>query len=69
MDMYDRQKVPEYWMLDWEAGEVLVYRRVGESLQRVAALRRGDVLQSPLLPGFACPVAELFEGLEEPEGS
>ena len=58
--LYSRQGVHEYWIVDWRNRIVQVYRREGGDLSPVASLGGGDVLTSPLLPGFACPVARLW---------
>lgn len=55
--------VREYWLVDRFARQVVVHRPEGPSYRIVAALGPGDTLSSPLLPGFACPVAELFADL------
>ena len=51
----------EYWLVDWRTRTVAVYRRAGDELQVVQTLTDGDDLTSPLLPGFAYPVSELWE--------
>src|SRR5438552_2775282 len=58
--LYSRQGVQEYWIVDWRTRRVEVYRRVGEALELVISLQGDDVLTSPLLPGFACPLAYLW---------
>lgn len=60
LDLYARLGVDEYWIVDWRARLVEVYRRLGAELQRVSTLSNTDVLTSPLLPGFACPIARLW---------
>ena len=50
----------EYWIVDWVARTLEVYRRDGEQLALAATLFDGDTLTSPLLPEFALPLAELF---------
>lgn len=65
-DLYDRYGVGEYWVVDPELETVKVYRHAetgsGARFHRVAELasERGETLTSPLLPGFAAPVAQLF---------
>ncbi|HZO30531.1 MAG TPA: Uma2 family endonuclease [Chloroflexota bacterium] len=59
-DFYSRIGVDEYWIVDWRARRVEVYRRVGEGLGRVATLTGDDVLTSPLLPGFECKISSLW---------
>ena len=61
LQLYSRQGTEEYWIIDWRAQRVDVHRRLGDALRIVASLTSGDSLTSPLLPGFACPVASLWE--------
>jgi Uma2 family endonuclease len=61
LQLYSRQGTEEYWIVDWRAKRVDVHRRVGEALRLVASLTSGDILTSPLLPDFACPVSSLWE--------
>jgi len=60
---YEQYGLPELWLVDTAADVVLVFRRstsqsptFDESLE----LARGDTLTSPLLPGFALPLDQLF---------
>ena len=60
---YEREGLPELWLVDTVARTVLVFRRsrAGVAGFDVAAeLETSDELTSPLLPGFALPVAEVF---------
>ena len=61
LKLYAREGVDEYWLLDWRARTVAVYRRAGDDLQLAQTLTDADALSSPLLPGFAYPVSELWE--------
>jgi Uma2 family endonuclease len=61
LKLYAREGVEEYWLIDWRAHTVEVYRRAGDALERVADLTDADQLTAPLLPGFAVPVSELWE--------
>jgi Uma2 family endonuclease len=63
LGLYSRRAVREYWLLDWRQRWIQVYRRENQALRHVATLVEGDTLESPLLPGFACPVARLFSGV------
>jgi Uma2 family endonuclease len=58
--LYSRQGVEEYWIVDWRARAVEVHRREGAALRLAATLRDDDQLTSPLLPGFACPISQLW---------
>ncbi len=60
LKLYARRGVREYWIVDWQRRQIEVFRRLDATLQLVATLLEGDSLESPLLPGFAWPVAELF---------
>jgi len=60
---YEQHGLPELWLVDTAADEVIVFRR---SSPRSAIfdvsleLARGDTLTSPLLPGFELALDELF---------
>jgi Uma2 family endonuclease len=58
--LYSRRGVDEYWIISWLERFVEVYRRDGTELKLTTKLFASDTLESPLLPGFACLVKELF---------
>jgi Uma2 family endonuclease len=60
LDLYSRIGVSEYWIIDWRAQLVEVYRRFGTGLRRFATLTGDAELTSPLLPGFSCPISNLW---------
>jgi Uma2 family endonuclease len=60
LSLYSRQGVREYWIVDWQRREVQVYRRREARLELAATLLTDDLLQSPLLPGFAVQIGEFF---------
>lgn len=64
LKLYSRRGVPEYWIVDWQQRKVEVYRRQEQALHLVATLYATDTLTSSVLPGFACPVAQLFGGIQ-----
>ena len=60
---YEQHGLPELWLVDTDADEVLVFRRStprAPEFDVSLELARGDDLTSPLLPGFALPLDELF---------
>ena len=63
LKLYSRRGVDEYWIIDWRKRTVEVYRRDEDVLQHQATLTTGDILQSPLLPGFSSSVDQFFADL------
>jgi Uma2 family endonuclease len=59
--LYSRRGVWEYWILNWQERWIEVFRQRNGQLQFVNRLVESDMLESPLLPGFSCCVASLFE--------
>ncbi|MGI8945263.1 MAG: Uma2 family endonuclease [Thermoleophilaceae bacterium] len=63
MATYERRGLPELWLVDTPAEQVLVFRRSSTDSARfdiALELGGGDSLTSPLLPGFATGLDELF---------
>ena len=63
LHLYDRFGVREYWVVDPDINTIKVYRRVADdTFPRAAELAAADddILQTPLLPGFAVRLRELF---------
>jgi Uma2 family endonuclease len=60
LKLYARRGVREYWIVDWRRRQVEVFRREDSTLGLIATLLEGDTLHSPMLPGFALPLEELF---------
>lgn len=60
--LFEREGVREYWIVDPVEGTIAVHRRLSDALVPSAGLSKhaGDVLASPLLPGFEVPLARLF---------
>ncbi|MDQ3719269.1 MAG: Uma2 family endonuclease [Actinomycetota bacterium] len=61
---YERSGLPELWLVDTAADEVLVFRRSTPGATRfdvALELGRGEALESPLLPGFRLALDELFD--------
>ena len=61
--LYSRYGVVEYWIVDWRARQISVYRRENAALRLAVTLHETDALDSPLLPGFTCTVQDLFADL------
>ena len=62
-ERYEAAGLPELWLVDPPARSVLVYRRSSPSapaFDEFAELMSGEVLTTPVLPGFAVEVASLF---------
>ena len=62
--VYEAQGVPELWLVDDVARVILVYRRSAPEVDyfdTALELDASDTLTSPLLPGFALALSELFE--------
>jgi len=60
LKLYSRQGVLEYWIVDWLSRTLQVYRHADAALELVATLAGDDLLSSPLLPGFSCPLSKLW---------
>jgi Uma2 family endonuclease len=61
--LFEREGVQEYWLVDPDFNCVTVHRRAADgTLPRVAVLTAaaGDRLVTPLLPGLAIPLGDLF---------
>jgi Uma2 family endonuclease len=52
--------VLEYWIVNWQAQTVEVYRRENAALNLAATLYAQDELISPNLPEFRCFVSQFF---------
>jgi Uma2 family endonuclease len=60
---YERQGLPELWLVDTAASEVIVFRRSAPDAAAFDVSERfgrEDVLTSPRLPGFELPLEQLF---------
>ena len=63
LKLYSRRGVDEYWIVDWRQRRIEVFRRKDARLLLVATLSESDSLTTPLIPAFACPIADLFTGI------
>ena len=63
LKLYSRRGVGEYWIVDWIGRRIEVYRREAAQLNLVSTLFEADTLAILLLPGFTCPLGDLFKGI------
>ena len=67
--LYAESGVPEYWIFDPRNDTALPLElRGGEYVER-GVLSLGDTLTTPLLPGLAIPLADLFGHRQRPRGA
>ena len=61
--LYERYGVAEYWIVDPELETVKVYRLTDQVYMRATELAKeaGDILATPLLPGFQLSLTEIFD--------
>ena len=60
---YEQAGLPELWLVDTAADEILVFRRskpAASAFDVALELTRGDTLTSPLLPGFSLQLGPVF---------
>ncbi|MGH9942187.1 MAG: Uma2 family endonuclease [Pyrinomonadaceae bacterium] len=57
---YGKFGVREYWIADPDNQTLEIYRLQRQTLVPTATLRDDDEISTPLLPGFACRVAQIF---------
>ena len=63
-DGYEAAGLPEFWLADTEVDRVIVHRRSSPESRRfdlTFAVGAGDQLTTPLIPGLALDVAEMFD--------
>lgn len=61
LKLYSSRGVLEYWIADWRAKQIQVYRREQGILKLAMTLFESDTLTSPLLPEFACILMQIFD--------
>ena len=60
LKLYSSRGVLEYWIADWRAKQIQVYRRENGVLKLAMTLFETDSLTSPLLPEFSCLISQIF---------
>ncbi len=58
--LYSSRGVQEYWIVNYHLQQIEVYRRQQGTLRLITTWLNNDDLTSPLLPGFSCTIAYLF---------
>jgi len=61
--LFDREGVREYWIVDPDRKSVVVCRRAADGsfpLATTLGAKAGETLTTPLLPGWALPLERLF---------
>ncbi len=60
LKLYSSRGILEYWIADWRSQQMQIYRRENGILKLAVTLFVSDVLTSPLLPEFSCPLSQIF---------
>ncbi len=63
LKLYSRRNAKEYWIINWQARSMEVYRRENAMLALDRTLDENDTVESPLLPGFRCQIGQFFEDI------
>ena len=64
--VYAEAAIPEYWIFDWRAETVLLLELQDCVYVERANLSADDTLTTPLLPGLAIPLADVFRHRSRP---
>ena len=59
-ELYERFGVPEYWYVDLDADRIEVHRLGEGRYGPPRLLGRGEVLESPQIPGFSIGVSDVL---------
>jgi Uma2 family endonuclease len=63
LKLYSLHGIQEYWIVNWQLKTLEIYRRTEAQLHLVTTLLDGDMLTSPLLPGFSTAIPNLSVGV------
>ncbi len=61
LQLYSREQVPEYWIVDWRQQQIEVYCYEIDALKLYRILKQNEQLTSSVLPDFSCSLLELFD--------
>ena len=67
LKLYSNHGVLEYWIADWRAKQIQVYRRDNGILKLAMTLFATDTLTSALLPEFSCLISQIFAQYRQQE--
>ena len=59
-EWYAAAGIPEYWVLDPVSDALTILELSGDEYRTRASLRHADTLTTPTIPGFALPLAQVF---------
>lgn len=64
LNLYSREQVQEYWIVDWRNEQIEIYRTydnsVSDSLTLDRTFSKNENLTSLTLPNFSCALSEIF---------
>jgi Uma2 family endonuclease len=60
LQLYSKHGVREYWIVDPKNRTVEQYVTQGSSLNLLETLHAEDILSTAVLPGFSCPLSQIF---------
>jgi Uma2 family endonuclease len=64
-DLYARFGVPEYWFVDLDSDLIEVYRLGEGGYDSPSVVGRGEILESPTIPGLSVPVDDVIGPRDE----
>jgi len=59
-DLYERYRVPEYWILDPITDQVEIYSLTAEGYGEPQILKPSEQLKTPLIPGLSLNLSDIF---------
>lgn len=59
-ELYARNRLPEYWIVDPEAKAIEIFSLAGDTYEPNGYVQSDEIMESPLLPDLKFQVGELF---------